>query len=493
MLKNLLAKYKKDFIPIFLLFFSLPLFFYKLGQSSLVSWDEAWYAEISRNILQTGNPFILYWNGNPFYDHPPVVYWFMSITFKLFGISDFSARLFPALAGFISLFIIYFLGKELFNRVVGFASSLGLLSSFWFLYRARSGNLDVPLTMFFLLTFLLSFKAIKDKRYLIPFSLSLALLFLTKTMVPFLIIPALVIIFWGNKNIKIKDLKLPVVIFVSLIGGWLISQVMSNPKFFDRYFEIGLPGVAVGSSFTENFALVKTYLHSGIGKWFWPGILAILLGPLFRQRKFYFFIIFFISFFAPFLFSHRGHIWHLIPLHPILVLAFFGFTDEVLRLVFKNKPLPFVNSISFLKVRIFTSIHAFSKLRGTLARNNIIAVFVTLGIGIYFSSIQLRQMWYQFVDISAYISDEAILSKEAGKYPDKFYIDGGDFTPAAVFYSGKNVVKIWEGGLTELFDDVETFVLITHQWRLDKARISNDRYHIIKTDRDKILVLKIKK
>ena len=61
---------KVDLILITLLFLTLPLFFYKLGQSSLVSFDEAWYASISRNILQTGDLFNLTFNGKAYYDHP---------------------------------------------------------------------------------------------------------------------------------------------------------------------------------------------------------------------------------------------------------------------------------------------------------------------------------------------------------------------------------------------------------------------------------------
>ena len=161
--------YFLDILVTILLSATLPLFFYKLGQSSLVNWDEAWYAVISRNILTTGDPLNLIYNGLPYIDHPPAGFWLIALSFKLFGINEFTARLASAVAGFISLIVVYFLGKELFNRAVGITSALALSSSVWFLYRARSGNLDTILAMFFVLTLLFAVHAVKSNIFLIPF------------------------------------------------------------------------------------------------------------------------------------------------------------------------------------------------------------------------------------------------------------------------------------------------------------------------------------
>ena len=48
----------------------LPLFFYKLGQSSLTSYDEAWYGSIAKQIIQNGDLINLNWNGLDYIDHP---------------------------------------------------------------------------------------------------------------------------------------------------------------------------------------------------------------------------------------------------------------------------------------------------------------------------------------------------------------------------------------------------------------------------------------
>ena len=47
---------KSDWFLMLLLFLLFsPLYLYKLGQSSLVSFDEAWYAQIARNVLKNGS------------------------------------------------------------------------------------------------------------------------------------------------------------------------------------------------------------------------------------------------------------------------------------------------------------------------------------------------------------------------------------------------------------------------------------------------------
>src|SRR5258708_7490783 len=91
--------HKLDLLVVVLLSLTLPLFFYKLGQSSLVSFDEAWYAAISKNILIHQDFINLTFNGMKYYDHPPLGFWFTAITFQLFGINEFWARFSQALCG----------------------------------------------------------------------------------------------------------------------------------------------------------------------------------------------------------------------------------------------------------------------------------------------------------------------------------------------------------------------------------------------------------
>lgn len=442
-----MKKYTWDLINIFLLTLTAPLFFYKLGQSSLGSWDEAWYADTARMVLKTGDLFHLVFNGNSFFEHPPGGIWITALSFKLFGISEFSDRLPSAILGLFSLYLMYLLGKTLFNRVVGLASGIALCSSFWFLSRARSGNLDIPLTFFLLLTLYLALRASKSRKFFIPFCVSLAFTVTIKSLLPFAVLPALLIIFWKNKIYKIKDYLLAFFAMLSIYITWVVVQYFQDPFLVQRHFFHSLRGSNLENNFLNSFRLFQTYLHNGIGKWYWPGLLGILLGLILREKRFLILIIFFISYATPFLFSRELQIWHLIPLHPLMILLFFGVLS---------------------KIRVPA------------------ALIVVLAI--YYSFIQIRAAWYQFIDIPRYISDEDILSRQASKYPGRIIIDG-DFDPAGAFYSGRVVRKMSDPSLKRFFETQNGFLLITNTWRLDGV-IDPKIYEVLWHDRDKVLIRK---
>lgn len=464
-IRNFLSKFYLDFLCFFLLFLLSPLYFFNLDNLSLVSWDEAWYGAIARNISEGGDPLVLWWNGNVYADHPPAGFWVIALFQSVFGINEFGTRVGSAVFGMMGLFLTYLLGRELFSKTVGLISALALSSTYWYIYRARSGNLDIFLTVFFIATFYFAFKSLKNAKFLVPFAVSFGLLLLTKSVIPLTIIPSLLIIFFGSK-LKFQDTKKAVFVFLLVTVPWFAALRLHAPNSLSKYFLIGTPGVGPEQDYLKNFNQIKEYLHFGVGKWFWPGVIGVVGGLVSFNRGLLAMSVFCISFFVPFVLSEKGQIWHLIPLYPFLTLGFFGFSENSGKIVIKK--------LFKRYEKVFTAL-----LIAGLA-----------GFSIYFSWMQIKRSWYEFIDIPRYFSDEAILSKKAGQFPYDFYIDGADFTPVAVFYSHKDVNKLWEGGLEPLFETKKEFVLITHQWRLNKFNIPAQSYEIIATDRDKILVIR---
>lgn len=443
-----------------------PFFFYKLGQSSLLSFDEAWYAAIARNIRMTSDPFNLYFNSSRFADHPPAGFWFISASQAVFGDAEFGSRAAAAIIGLATLVVIFILGTLVASPAVGLASAIALFSSPWFIYRARSANLDVTITFFFILTFVLAVVSSRHRKYLWVFGLSLSLLFLTKTMAPFTIIPSLIIIFWKS-GLTFRDFLPAGLFFIIPLGSWAISQLINYPGFIAKYFAIGLPK-SQATTIWANTLLTKTYTHEGIGAWFRPlaGMSAltpvlILLGKFkksspFNYRLLLAVLVFIICFLAPFPFSSRGQIWHLIPLHPFLIIFSLSVLFIVLRSLFPH-------------------------------RTSLISSCVIV-LSLVISAPQISRNWIQFIDIPAYISDEAILSRKAGTYPYPLFIDDR-FLPVAVYYSAKVVDDQPTPDFSAYFSKEAPILLITHSWRLTSSDIPKDRYQIIATDRDKLLLL----
>lgn len=421
-----------------------------LTSVSLSSWDEAWYGEISKNILKSGDIFNLSFNNHPFFDHPPFVMWLQAICMKFFGISALSVRLPSFVLGIGAVIIVFLLGKELFSKSAGFFAGITLLIAPWFLTRSLSGNLDVPLTFLFVASFYFAVKSAINKKFLFPLSISLSFLFLTKSLVPFTILPALFFILW--RKVNIKDLVKPFFLFVLITLPWFVTNFIGHNDFINRYFSIGYPGAKTDTNLLQNILLTKTYLHNGIGNIFLFAILSIPIGFILFNKKYLPLILFIGVFLLPFAFSDKGHIWHLIPLYPFLILCFYGLIDSLL------------------------SKHKFVSL---------LILFLLI------SSNQIKQDWYQIINIPAYKSDMEILSLKSREYDYPLVLDD-DAVPEVLFYSDKGSIERTgdRGDLRTRFNSKDKFLLITRDWRLTEEKINQKEYTLIAKDRDKLLILK---
>ncbi|MCS7235434.1 MAG: glycosyltransferase family 39 protein [Armatimonadota bacterium] len=61
--------------------------------SSLQGCDEAYYAQMAREMLQTGDFLVPRYDGTAPLDKPPLLMWLVAASFRLFGVGDLQARL----------------------------------------------------------------------------------------------------------------------------------------------------------------------------------------------------------------------------------------------------------------------------------------------------------------------------------------------------------------------------------------------------------------
>ena len=55
--------------------------------------DEGRYAEIAREMLARGDWVVPHLQGEPYLDKPPLLYWLVVFSYKMFGVHDWAARL----------------------------------------------------------------------------------------------------------------------------------------------------------------------------------------------------------------------------------------------------------------------------------------------------------------------------------------------------------------------------------------------------------------
>jgi 4-amino-4-deoxy-L-arabinose transferase-like glycosyltransferase len=188
-----------------LAFLAALVLLWNLGSGSLCSWDEGLYGEVSREILITGDWIDLHWAGSPWSDKPPLYMWATALFSLLFGMNEFSVRLFSALCGIGTVLATYLLGTRLYSRRAGFAAALFLLSTWAFIWSSRMGMLDIPLT-FFITVSLLMFDLGKERSvfyFFCPVAFGLA--FLTKGMGAMLI-PMILLLYMVSAR-EFKPLK----------------------------------------------------------------------------------------------------------------------------------------------------------------------------------------------------------------------------------------------------------------------------------------------
>src|SRR6267143_5413550 len=99
-----------------------------IGRGDLYSQTEGQYAGAARELLATDQGLLPTNDGIPRLQKPPLLYWLIIVSFKLFGINEAAARLPVALAVVASVALIFLIGEKLTDYWRGFIAGLIYLS-----------------------------------------------------------------------------------------------------------------------------------------------------------------------------------------------------------------------------------------------------------------------------------------------------------------------------------------------------------------------------
>lgn len=302
------------------------LLLYRLGSNHLVDWDEAWYGDVARTMLQTGDYLKPVWNGHAFFDKPPLFYWATALSFGLFGVSGWSIRIISALAGIGTIVLVYLLSFRLFSsRFISFVSSIVLLSSIAFLFRSRTGNLDIFLT-FWLMLNIYTLYQLQTKKTVWRWILVLPLVaaFLTKWFLAFGF--PLVYIVWALWRRK----KIPsglIIILLAVFSGSLVWIGMYANRygtpFTSAFLDNQFAKIAPKSSLLGGFSLEYfNFLKSGLKLWF----LVLVPAVWYTWKKWHKhealpILLFIILMVGGLSFSHNKSDWFLLPLYPLIAIV----------------------------------------------------------------------------------------------------------------------------------------------------------------------------
>ncbi|OQY27150.1 MAG: hypothetical protein B6244_11465 [Candidatus Cloacimonetes bacterium 4572_55] len=137
----------------YLFFLLIPIarLFFGLADIEVQPWDESLYAVRAKSALYFGD-----WldqsthaiQGLYSAAHPPLFIWLTSLSMKLFGINDLTVRIWSAIAGALTIFLVYLTPQR---RSEGLFAAFTLSGIGFFSTFSRMGQLDIFYTFFIML------------------------------------------------------------------------------------------------------------------------------------------------------------------------------------------------------------------------------------------------------------------------------------------------------------------------------------------------------
>lgn len=263
----------KNMRMVLLLAFVGMVLFFNLGAWSVTESSEARYAQISKEMVQSGDWLHPQLMGIYHYHKPPVTYWLTALSYKVLGISPFSARFLLQISVLLQIWLVYKLALLFFKRSNPAFLSAMLYASFpALIIGSRALTTDTFLALFVLAALYCWFEFLdKRKGYLlIVCYVFLGIGFLTKGPVV-LIVPFLICGYQGlvmKQRMGSFKIHLAGIILMLGIGlSWFVFLYLED----DRFLNYFLFKHTIDRFATDTF-------HRGQPFWFYG---VVLLGTAF--------------------------------------------------------------------------------------------------------------------------------------------------------------------------------------------------------------------
>ena len=224
-----------SFAVIFLLW--AVIYLPALFRPALLDDTDSVHAEAAREMVARGDWVTLYVDGLRYLEKAPVLYWSMASSFKLFGVTEWTARLPVALGVLALLFATFSLGRRLFGARTGFLSAFVLATAFGPFLCTRILIPDMMVGLWLTLSFDFFLRTLDEER---PSRLACwglaaatAVNVLTKGLIG-LVFPVgtigLFLLLTGNlKHLLRMRLVSSTVVFLAVAAPWHILASLANP------------------------------------------------------------------------------------------------------------------------------------------------------------------------------------------------------------------------------------------------------------------------
>ena len=123
---------------------------------------DAVQAQIARNMLESGDWVTAHLNGVAYLEKSPLVYWMMAVSFAIFGVHDWAARLPIAMSVVALAWLTNRIGRWAFDAQTGFNAGLSIATCIGVFLFTRILIPDVILTLTIALALWAFLRALDD-------------------------------------------------------------------------------------------------------------------------------------------------------------------------------------------------------------------------------------------------------------------------------------------------------------------------------------------
>jgi 4-amino-4-deoxy-L-arabinose transferase-like glycosyltransferase len=245
---TIFAKRKNNLMPRlpFWVFVVIALLYLVAIRVDTMDVDASQYAEMSREMMRSGDHLHLYDRGHDYLDKPPLLFWLSSASMRVCGVNNLGYKLPSILMALLALYATYRLGKRLYDESTGRLSALVLATCQGMFLMTNDVRCDTVLMSWVVTAIWLMSEWLARRKvtYLLAASACIALSMMTKGPIA-LMVP--VFCFGTDLILKRqwKDLINPwYIVCIALIGVLLLPMSIGLYQQFDLHPEKVVNGQA---------------------------------------------------------------------------------------------------------------------------------------------------------------------------------------------------------------------------------------------------------
>jgi len=318
-------------------------FFHNVGVRYLWSPDEDEYMLVNLEMVEDGHWIYPTANGEPYSIKPPLFNWIGSLVSLAYGeVTEFTCRIPSSFAALFGIFLVYYLGKNLFGHRAGWLSAMVLAASPLYIEFARWIQINMISTVLLVATLLLFYVGYSDPHrrrwaYLlmyVPMGLGTLNMGPVNVVMPAVVIGVYLFVIKDFKHILQLRIGWGILIYLLIVAPWYVTVslkegyarnllITTNLTRFFGEFEHARP-------FYYYFTTTPPYFLPWL--FFLPVALYLCFSDKTREErsKLLFLFVWFAGLFVFFSLSRTKRSEYILPIFPALALLVGFMLDRAL-------------------------------------------------------------------------------------------------------------------------------------------------------------------